>query len=77
MKSYLPLSLAALLSLAVTPLFAADEQSGDGSGQMKIEQVIAACEDQYSEEKYPDADERNKFIDKCIDEKSGTSSEKD
>ena len=79
MKVYLPLSMAAVvLSLAVAPLFAADEQTGDtASGTMKIEQVIAMCEEQNSEDKYPDIDERNKMIDQCIDENSSSTPQQD
>jgi len=77
MKAYLPLALASLLGLGVTPLFAADEQAGEGSGKMKIEQVISACEEQFPEDKYPDVDERNKLIDQCIDEKSASTPQQD
>jgi len=65
--------LAALLSTVAAPVYSAD----DDSEKMKIEKVIATCEDQYSEDKYPDADERNKLIDKCIEENSPSTSQQE
>ena len=69
MKAYLSLTFAAMLLVGAAPVLSAD----DDSDKMKIEKVIVACEEQYSEEKYPDADERNKLIDKCIEENSPAS----
>jgi len=72
MKSYLPWSLAVVLFFANgSALFAAEKSEGD-AGQMSIEKVVEECEGKFSEDKYPDADERNKMIDKCIDENSAS-----
>ena len=66
MKNNFSMFLGALLILAASPVFSADEDSD----KIKIEEIISNCEDQYPEEKYADADERNKLIDQCIEEKS-------
>ena len=73
MNTRLALISAALLLTVAAPVLAAD----DDSDKMKIEKIIADCEDTYSEDKYPDADERNKLIDKCIEEKSPSSSQQE
>jgi len=69
MKSYLPWSLALLLLVANSSALMAEEKA-EGAGKMSIEAIVENCEKQYSEENYPDPDERNKLIDQCIDEKS-------
>ena len=71
MKSYLPLSLAILLLAANSSALMAEEKA-EGGSKMSIEAVVENCEKQYSEDKYPDPDERNKMIDQCIDENSGS-----
>jgi hypothetical protein len=73
MKLYQPLFLA-LLTLAVScPVLASESQSD--SGKMNIELVIATCEEQYTAEMYPDAEERSKLIDQCIEDNSAGQSE--
>ena len=69
MKSYLPWFMALLLLVANSSALMAEEKA-EGGGKMSIESIVENCEKQYSEEQYPDPDERNKLIDQCIDEKS-------
>ena len=73
MKTKISFLLSALFILVSTPVFSAD----DDSDKMKIEKIISACEDQYPEDKYPDADERNKLVDKCIEENSPSSAQQE
>ena len=68
MKSYLPWLLAVLLFAVGSSTLMAAEKSSSDNGKMSIEEVVENCEKQFSEQKYPDEDERNKLIDQCIDE---------
>jgi len=71
MKAYFFIACSAMLLVKATPVFSAE----DDNDKMKIEKVIVACEEKYTEDKYPDADERNKLIDKCIEENSPSGSQ--
>jgi len=73
MKTKMYFLLSAIFILTSTPVFSAD----DDSDKMKIEKIISTCEDQYPEDKYPDADERNKLVDKCIEENSPSSAQQE
>ena len=65
------LIMFAMAILAINiPVLLAAEQDDSGAGKMNIEKVVEMCEDQYNESVYPDADERNKLIDQCIEENS-------
>lgn len=55
-----------LIALSSTPL--AQENTVNESGQLSIEKIVEDCEKQYSEQIYPDPEERNKLIDQCIDD---------
>lgn len=68
MKSYLPWLLVVLLFAVGGSTLMAAEKSDSESGKMSIEAVVENCEKQFNDEKYPDEEERNKLIDKCIDE---------
>ncbi|MCI0505031.1 MAG: hypothetical protein L0Z73_02875 [Gammaproteobacteria bacterium] len=77
MKAILSWSVVLLFLISAAPLMSAEEQGSSASGAMKIEQFIEECEKQYPEGKYPDGGERDKHIDKCIDEKSAAQSSSD
>lgn len=77
MKRFLFLCMTTLALVISYPVFSADEdqntdqatdQATDDSSKMSIENIIAACEAQYTAEMYPDTEERNKIIDQCVDE---------
>jgi hypothetical protein len=77
MKRFLFLCMT-ILALGISyPVFSADEdqntdqatdQATDDSSQMSTEKIIAACEEQFPADSYPDTEERNKLIDQCVDE---------
>jgi hypothetical protein len=71
MKVILSWSLVLLFLISATPILAADEQGG---AAMKIEEIIAECEKKFPEGSNPDPEERDKLIDKCIDEKTAAQS---
>ena len=70
MRQYLPSALALISLLVFGSTALAEEKAPNESGQLSIEKVIEDCEKQYSEQMYPDPDERNKLIDQCIDDNS-------
>lgn len=74
MKTKLLLCLSALLLVATTTLFAADENNADAT-PADSDAVVTKCENQYSAETYPDEEERNKMIDQCIGENSPASAD--
>jgi len=73
MKTFFSIVFGALIILASSPVFSADDESE----KMKIEKIITTCEDQYPEDKYSDADERNKLIDKCIEDNSPSTAQQE
>lgn len=46
--------------------YAGDAEKQDG--KMEIEKVIESCEKMYTAETYPDDQERQNYIEQCIDE---------
>ena len=48
--------------------FASDTEKQDG--KMEIEKIIENCEKMYTAETYPDDQERQNYIEQCIDENS-------
>jgi len=80
MKRFLLLCMTALALGISYPVFSADEdqntdQAADDASKLSIEKTIAACEDQFPTESYPDTEERNKLIDQCVDESAPTSTD--
>lgn len=71
MKSYLSWALVLLFILLSNTTLMAEENTGGESGQLSVEKIVEDCEKQYTEETYPDPDERNKLIDQCIDDNTG------
>lgn len=70
MKAKLLFCLAAMITLASTAAFAADDDKSVDAGA-----VIAMCEDQYTAEAYPNDEERNQLIEQCISDNSAKGSE--
>ena len=68
MKQNLSWCLIALFLFANGSLIAAEEQAEGDQGKMSVEKIIEDCEKQYNEQNYPDADERNRLVDQCIDD---------
>ncbi|WP_455205242.1 hypothetical protein [Kaarinaea lacus] len=60
--------LLAILVLAVSMLSVAFAQEQDQE-PADVDQVVAMCEEQFTEEAYPDVNERNQLVEECIENK--------
>ena len=49
--------------LSVTFAQEQDQESAD------VDQVVAMCEEQFTEDSYPDVNERNQLVEECIESK--------
>jgi hypothetical protein len=76
MKQLFFLCMASFALSISSPVFSADENKDMADpSEMAIEKIIASCEKQYTAEMYPDADERDKLVDQCIEENSSGAKE--
>ena len=77
MKQILPWCLAISFLAICNPALSAEDSGKAEAEKMTIESIIASCEEQYTVETYPDAEERNKLIDQCIEDNSAALKEKE